>query len=112
MFFPRSKRLAIVIVAQHATVLAGNPSLGKIFLTSEAYVELNAIEYVVSACANGKVVTQDFFHPFKNKPVISSRGTHWELHDIGNTAIFTTRLLDDMLSVRAFGGIHGAQFCC
>lgn len=112
MFFPRSKRLAIVVVANNGNVLSGGPGFGKMFLTSQDYVELSAIEYVVSACVRDKVVTQDFYHPFKNKPVISSRGTNWELHGIEDTPVFTARYLDDMFSVEAFGNIMGAQFCC
>lgn len=112
MFFPRSKKLAIIVVSRHEDILGGAPGMKKIFGTSEDYVELSAIEYVVSACVGGKVVTEDFVHPFKNRPVLSSRGTHWELHDIEDTPIFTTRLLNDMLSVRAFGSVEGAQFCC
>lgn len=112
LFFPRSRKLALIILVRHDAVLSGNPPLNRFFAGAEDYVEITGIEYVVSACAGGKIVTQEFVHPFKRRPVVSTGTTNWKLFDLEDRDIFTTRHLDDMLRVRVFGNIQGAQFCC
>lgn len=112
MFFPRSRKLAVVLVSSHGAVLGGQPSFRSIFPKAENYAEIKAIEYVASACVGEKVVTTDFYHSFKRHALIENHGTFWLMKDMDGGDLFTTRPLDDMLGVRHFGSIEGAQFCC
>lgn len=106
MFYPVTRKRAVVTMFKQ-TILDGYPEPGAL-----NWEKIQAIEYVVSACAGKKVVTEDFRHPFKQPPLLTHEGDGiWHLEtQIGN--LFTTRLLNTMLSVNVFGSQIGAQFCC
>jgi hypothetical protein len=111
MFFPLSKKSALVTVVNPENILAGMPSLSKL---SEGYgprsVELKAIEYTVTACRGGKFLTEDFLHEFKKAPKLTRAEDSFLLWSWDG--LFTTRPLNDMLSTSAFGAVEGVQFCC
>lgn len=113
MFFPLDADAALVTVFRHDKILGGAVPLRDAFRVAQNEIKISAIEYVVSACAGGKMVTEDFMHPFeRGGAVLVSMNEYWMMESEDGGRLFTTRYLDDMLSVNYFGAIKGAQFCC
>jgi hypothetical protein len=111
MLFPIGAARALVTVMRHNNILGGMPSVKRL-LGAEA-VRLRSIEYTVTACATGgKIVTEDFKHNFKVQPAFGGWNGLFYLMESPKGNLFTTRHLDDMLRVKVFGAIQGAQFCC
>lgn len=111
-FIPLDRDAAMILVTRPDKIMAGPAPLRSVFRVPQDDIRISEIEYVVSACAGGKIVTEDFVHPFKKGADLEEQADFWLMTPAGNDYLFTTRNLDDMLGVRVFGPIQGAQFCC
>ncbi len=105
-------REALVIVTRHEKVLGGLVPMQNIVGCSVR--KIRGIEYCISACDGRRVITQDFFHEFKRTPAQLRNVdlSPWQLFAADGGTLFTLRPLDDLLEVKSFGAVNGAQFCC
>ncbi len=118
--FPVGFESSIIVATRPEQIMSGPVSLpnaaGLTGFTGKDQWLVAGIEYCVSACTGKQVVTEDFYHPFKNAPALEqdrpgeSAPVWWLYAKSGK--LFTTRPLRDMLKVDGFGKMVGAQFCC
>ncbi len=107
---PLNARDALLMVTRHEKVLAGIVPMQNALGASSR--RIRAVEYFISACDGSRIVTQDFLHKFKIPVQLRQPDPlAWRLRAIQGL-LFTLRPLDDILDVRTFGAIQGAQFCC
>ncbi len=109
--FPMDKNHAFMVATRHERILSGLILLSVVAGSSARMIK--SIEYCISACDGERVVTQDFFHEFKRSVLLRQpEGLEsWRLAPTQGP-LFTLRPLNDILRVKSFGKINGAQFCC
>lgn len=94
--------------------MAGPISFKEAF--GRAFLLVDYIEYAIAACAGGQRPRVEFYkHPFKSNMAVMPDprgGPLWRMQMSNRGRLFTTRRLDDIFGVEAFGRINGAQFCC
>ncbi len=108
--FVLNARDALIIVTRHERILQGLVPMQN--AVGSSVRKIHGVDYCISACDGKRIVTQDFFHEFKQTVLLrQSDVLPWQLRPLQGM-LFTLRPLNDILDVQTFGAINGAQFCC
>ena len=106
---PLNARDALLTVTRHEKILSGIVPMQNVI--GGVSRRIRAVEYCISACDGSRIVTQDFLHKFKIPVKLEQPDSVWRLSPV-HGLLFTLRPLNDILDVRSFGAVQGAQFCC